>query len=131
MQIPKGTIRPQWLTNNTPPKNLTSEHYCLWNDVKWYWCAPITGGKCQGHWHRHSPLECKGMAKGAGVHTGPVHGNKSKAKASQAAITNLPLTTKPDIKCQACGIKKMRMTQDVNGVHNEEDKIPHLPYSTQ
>ena len=118
---PKGTTSPKWFENNTPPKNPTSGHYRLWNNHKWYWCAPITGGKCQGHWRRHSPFECKGTAKGAAGHKEPVYGNKRKAKASQIAITNSSQTAKLNSQCKACGTKRMRMTQGVNGVHKDDE----------
>jgi hypothetical protein len=37
--------RPEWLAKNTPPKDHASQKHHLWNNVKWYWCAPSTGGK--------------------------------------------------------------------------------------
>ena len=107
---PNGTARPQWLTNNTRPKNPTCEHYRMWNNCKWYWCAPITGGKCQGHWRKHSPFECKGMAKGSAGNKEPVHGNKRNARALHLATSCFSQTT-----------KRMRKSHNMNKVYKEDD----------
>ena len=107
---PKGATRPEWLQYNTPPENPTSEQHCIWNNFTWYWCAPATGGKCRGHWRRHSPTECKGLAKEAAGYKGPVYGKKRKARASQTAITTSSLITRSNMHCETCGTKRVRMT---------------------
>ena len=31
-----------------------------YNNKKWYWCCPETGGKCNGVWRTHKPEDCRG-----------------------------------------------------------------------
>ena len=107
---PKGATRPEWLQYNTPPENPTSEQHRIWNNFTWYWCTPATGGKCRGHWRRHSPNECKGFAREAAGYKGPVYGKKHKTGASQTAITTSSLITRSDMQCETCGTKRMRIT---------------------
>ena len=88
----KGLTRPDWLENNTPPKDPKAMKFRFWNDVKWYWCAPASGGKCKGNWRRHSPNECKGLAtKTTGTEKKTVAGNKRKAKALKIVTANSSL----------------------------------------
>ena len=74
--------RPDWLRNNTPPtgkwlKGDTPRH---WNGIDWYWCSKETGGKCEGHWRRHKPSDCKGTAKKRGAHNESGGGNQQTKK---------------------------------------------------
>ena len=54
--------RPKWLSNNEKPQNRQLPCLRLWKGNKWYWCSKETGGKCEGHWFRHSPASCEGKA---------------------------------------------------------------------
>jgi hypothetical protein len=33
-----------------------------WNDKLWHCCCKLTGGKCDGQWRVHNPVDCKGKA---------------------------------------------------------------------
>jgi hypothetical protein len=90
----KGSNRPDWLLNNTPPPDPKAMKFRFWNDLKWYWCAPVTGGKCKGNWRRHAPSECKGIAqKEASSEKKPAAvGTKRKAKAMKIVTANSTLT---------------------------------------
>jgi hypothetical protein len=96
----KGLTRPDWLENNTPPKDPKAMKFRLWNNVKWYWCAPDSGGKCKGNWRRHSPDECKGMAKEAVNKKKTVSGSKRKAKALKIATANATLAEKAETEVE-------------------------------
>ena len=55
---------PPWLHQHKPPRNgETKEYdkfkgYRLWNQKKFWYCAPSTGGKCNGRWGKHHPKYC-------------------------------------------------------------------------
>ena len=53
---------PKWLANNKKPQSGQLSRTRMWNGNKWYWCSKETGGKCEGHWVRHSPASCEGKA---------------------------------------------------------------------
>ena len=56
------TKRPKWLVNNKKPQTGQLSRTRMWNGNKWYWCSEETGGKCEGHWVRHTPTSCEGKA---------------------------------------------------------------------
>jgi hypothetical protein len=87
--------RPEWLAKNLPPKDPASQKHRLWKNLKWYWCAPSTGGKCDGKWRCHSPTECKGISKQANDKK-PMSGNKRKASSLKIATVNASLAENAD-----------------------------------
>ena len=92
----KGPDRPDWLVNNTAPKDPKAMKFRTWNNVKWYWCSPASGGKCKGNWRLHPPSDCKGIAKGAVNEKKPTSGNKRKAKALKIVTANATLAEKTE-----------------------------------
>ena len=55
--------KPTWLINHEKPPDNDLQTLKEWNSVKWHWCCPETGGKCDGKWRVHSPKECKGLMR--------------------------------------------------------------------
>ena len=51
--------KPNWLRNNVPPKEGAERRFRVWNNAKWWWCGPNTGGNCGGGWRTHQPSECR------------------------------------------------------------------------
>jgi hypothetical protein len=86
---------PEWLAKNVPPKDPAFQKHCLWNNVKWYWSAPSTGGKCDGKWRQLSPAEYKGLSKQANVKK-PMSGNKREASSLKIATVNTSLAENND-----------------------------------
>jgi hypothetical protein len=53
--------QPDWLANNTKPKDATKSK--SWGDQEWWWCDSSSGGKCPGNWGTHLPKDCEGKRK--------------------------------------------------------------------
>ena len=60
----KKSFLPTW--HKKPPKPEELKKPREYNNKKWYWCCPETGGKCTGIWRTHKPSECKGTMFKAG-----------------------------------------------------------------
>jgi hypothetical protein len=55
--------KPKWMFDKPPEADLRKPKE--WNGKPWYYCSPITGGKCSpGQYRCHKPSECKGTAIG-------------------------------------------------------------------
>jgi hypothetical protein len=78
--------KPAWFS--TKPADSDLKKAKTWNDKKWWYCCPETGGKCEGNWRIHTPKECKGTAtKSAGKkksEDGSNTGSNKKLKLAQA-----------------------------------------------
>ena len=62
--------RPNWLRNNVPPKEGSERRFRTWNNAKWWWCGPETGGNCGGGWRTHQPSECRSKKREASPSAG-------------------------------------------------------------
>jgi hypothetical protein len=56
----KITGKPDWLLEQRAPKQTALDQPRMWKNSKYHWCCPATGGKCDGAWVRHQPVECYG-----------------------------------------------------------------------
>jgi len=54
----KENTKPKWFSQRPPNDELHKPRE--WKGVKWHYCHPDTGGKCEGVWRQHLPSECKG-----------------------------------------------------------------------
>ena len=54
----KENTKPKWFSQRPPNDKLHKPRE--WKGVKWHYCHPDTGGKCEGVWRQHLPFECKG-----------------------------------------------------------------------
>ena len=78
---PEEKEKPKWMSFPPKPNELTKPRE--WNNKKWHWCSPQTGGKCKGRWTVHKPADCKGYLGSRKPEEKP----KAKlAKASQAIL---------------------------------------------
>lgn len=75
--------KPEWFVKNTPPEPHELRKPRKWGNKLWYWCSPATGGKCEGNWRVHKPVECRGTAKKRSAASQKPEGDRSK-KAKQA-----------------------------------------------
>ena len=48
--------KPSWYNHKPSGNNINKTRE--WNNRKWYFCSPETGGKCDGKWRCHKPSEC-------------------------------------------------------------------------
>ena len=55
-----------------------------WNGTKWYWCAPETGGKCEGQYRAHKPNKCKGTARSSKKGGKPTEDHNKKVTINEA-----------------------------------------------
>jgi hypothetical protein len=56
----KSSGKPDWLLEQRAPKQPALDQPRMWKTLKYHWCCPATGGKCNGAWVRHQPKECHG-----------------------------------------------------------------------
>ena len=56
----KSKKKPAWMS--VKPVNTNLKKPRKWNGTMWHWCSPETGGKCNGVYRVHKPLQCKGKA---------------------------------------------------------------------
>ena len=57
--------KPKWMFQRPKDEDLKKPRE--WNNTKWWWCSPETGGKCRGVYRVHKPSECKTLKpKGGG-----------------------------------------------------------------
>ena len=45
--------KPDWLKDNIKPAAASLKDPKTWNNIKWHFCCPETGGKCKGNWRTH------------------------------------------------------------------------------
>ena len=57
----KKSFLPPWHKEKPKPDKMKKPRE--YNNKKWYWCCPETGGKCTGIWRTHKPEECRGTMK--------------------------------------------------------------------
>ena len=57
----KKSFLPPWHKEKPKPEEMKKPRE--YNNKKWYWCCPETGGKCTGIWRTHKPEECRGTMK--------------------------------------------------------------------
>ena len=103
--------KPEWLLNNTKPPPDKKNNAPTWNEHPWYWCSPETGGQCEGKWHAHQPVECKGTSFLA---------SKRKEESNPRANKHLKLT-------QAMQTVLDQKHQDYQDEDEEEWDIHPLP----
>jgi hypothetical protein len=69
---------PEWLAKNLKPSPFDKiAHH---RGDPWYWCSPESGGKCNGCWRKHKPMECKGTAMLAARSTKAKSGDAEELK---------------------------------------------------
>ena len=51
--------KPKWMYQRPKDEDLKKPRE--WNGIKWWYCSPDTGGKCQGVYRVHKPSECKSL----------------------------------------------------------------------
>ena len=51
--------KPKWMFQRPKDEDLKKPRE--WNGIKWWYCSPDTGGKCQGVYRVHKPSECKSL----------------------------------------------------------------------